>query len=116
MACTVTRSRSLKECNTFHTLTQALFFEILVQILDYVTKGSRDILRPCQLLSQIAFVSWPFLTAYKGLESEYDFKTRCLLLPYPPSNNLIVFNESFRALAARVPRTFAGVLCNLAMV
>jgi hypothetical protein len=116
MARTVTRSRSLKECNTFHTLTQALPFEILVQILDYATKGSRDLLRPCQSLSRIAFVSWPFLTAYEGLESEYDFKTRRLPLPHPPSNNLVVSNESSRALAARVPRTSAGVLCNPAMV
>jgi hypothetical protein len=116
MACTVTRSRSLKECNTFHTLTQALPFKILVQILDYTTKGSRDLLRPCQSLSRIAFVSWPFLTAYKGLESEYDFKTRRLLLLHPLSNNLVMSDESSRALAACVPCTSADVLCNPAMV
>jgi hypothetical protein len=116
MAYTVTQSRSLKECNTFHTLTQALPFKILVQILNYTTKGSHDILRPCQSLSRIAFVSWPFLTTYKGLESEYDFKTRRLLLPHPPSNNLVMSNESSRALAARVPRTSAGVLYNPAIV
>jgi hypothetical protein len=91
-------------------------FKILVQILDYTTKGSHNLLRPCQSLSQIAFVSWPFLTVYKGLKSKYDFKTRRLPLPHPPSNNLVVFNKSFRALAACVPRTSAGVLCNLAMV
>jgi hypothetical protein len=61
-------------------------------------------------------VSWPFLTAYKGLESEYDFKTRRLLLPHPLSNNLIVSDKSSRALAACVPRTSADVLYNLAIV
>jgi hypothetical protein len=61
-------------------------------------------------------VSWPFLTVYKGLESEYDFKTRRLLLLYSLFNNLVVSNKSFRALAAHVLRTFASVLYNLAMV
>jgi hypothetical protein len=61
-------------------------------------------------------VSWPFLTVYEGLESEYDFKTCRLPLPHPLFNNLVMSDESFRALAARVPRTSAGVLCNPAMV
>jgi hypothetical protein len=116
MACTVTQSCFLKKCNTFYTLTQALPFKILVQILNYTTKGSHNLLRPCQSLSRIAFMSWPFLTVYKGLESKYDFKTRCLPLLHPLFNNLVVSDEFSRALTACVPRTSAGVLCNPAMV
>ena len=116
MACAITRSRSLTRCNTFHTVTQALPFEILVQILDCATKGSRHLLRPCQSLPRIAFVSWPFLTAYEELESEYDFKTRRIPLPHPPSNNLIVSEETPRALAARALRAPTGVSCDPAMV
>jgi hypothetical protein len=61
-------------------------------------------------------VFWPFLTVYKGLENEYDFKTCCFSLLYSLSNNFVVFNKSFKALAACVSRTSAGVLYNLAMV
>jgi hypothetical protein len=60
-------------------------------------------------------MSWLFFTVYKELESEYDFKTRRLLLLHPLSNNLVLFNKS-KVLIAHVPRTSAGVLYNLAIV
>jgi hypothetical protein len=60
-------------------------------------------------------VSWPFLIIYKGLKSEYNFKTCCLLLLHPPFNNLVMSDKS-KALVTHVPHTSADVLYNLAMV